>query len=282
MILFAKKKAYNYNVQNAFDQQLTRDSKTVMFSIVQKDGVVSKENIKVKKSVAEREYYTVEGYTYSEDGMVADIILIYQDVLTGESIPNADNVLVVDKIRTVYDDKDGVSKTVLTALNNGREVSLTIADDYLKDFEKFALDRGDILRYAVNNANELVKLEVIMDISKGWEHEGNAYPQGATIDATLRFSIGRVVAKDSRFIRYIDPAQYDSYSGFLGDCIATRTSYIPELTVIEMNNTGKPFVRAGNKSTDIEPGDFILEYITLQQLRATVVIKGTDSILKGE
>ncbi len=281
-ISFAKKKAYNYNQQDSFDQQLTRGSKTVMFSIVQKDGVVSKENIKVQKSLAEREFYTVEGYTYSEDGMVADIILIYQDVLTGESIPNGDNVLVVDKIRTVYDESDECSKQVLTGLFNGAESTFTVSKDYIKDFEKLALDRGDVIRYAVDNLNEITKVDVVLDLSKGWEREGNTYPQGAAIDATLRFAIGRVVAKDSRFIRYIDPAKYDSYSGFLGDCIATKTDYMPNMTVIEINNSGKPFIRAGNKTTDVEPGDFILEYATLQQLRATVVIKGIDSILKGE
>ena len=241
--------------------------------------LLTEDNISIRLfGFSERTSYIVEGYNYSEDGMVSDIIVNWVTYKTGGSIPNEDNLLVVTDLSVMYDNEEGCAKTVLQGFSLGKAVVYKINSDYINDFTGFNFEKGDILRYAVNNANEITLVEKIFDLSEGCKWKGYTYPEGVSVSGNPRFIFGRVVAYDSRYIRYINPEDYDSFSGFLGDCIATRTNYMSNITIIEKGSGSNIIIKSGSKLTDIEPGDFILEYTTQQQLRDSVIFKGFDKL----
>lgn len=273
--------SYHYNVQKAFDQTLTYDDKTTVFDVVRLPAgtPLTEDNISIRTfGFSERTSYIVEGYNYSEDGMVTDIIVNWVSYKTGGSIPNEDNLFVVSELSVMYDDVEGCAKTVLKGFSLGKPVVFKISSDYITDFTNSNFEKGDILRYAVNNANEITLVEKIFDLSEGCKWKGYTYPEGVAVSGNPRFVFGRVVAFDSRYVRYINPKDYITFSGFLGDCIATRTNYMPNITIIEKGSGSNIIIKSGSKLTDIEPGDFILEYTTQQQLRDSVIFKGFDKL----
>ncbi len=273
--------SYHYNVQKAFDQTLAYDDNTTVFDVVRLPAgtPLSEEYISIRTfGFSERTSYLVEGYNYSEDGMVTDIIVNWVTYKTGGSIPNEDNLLVVSEITVIYDEEEGFAKTVLEGFSLGKPVKFDVKYEYVKELSSMNFQKGDILRYAVNSANEITLVEKILDLSDGCTWKDYSYPEGVSVAGNPRFVLGRVVAFDSRYVRYITPTNYNSFSGFLGECFATRTNYMPNITIIEKGNAGNFIIRSGSKLTDIEPGDFILEYTTQQQLRDSVIFKGFDKI----
>lgn len=73
------------------------------------------------------------------------------------SIAQDASMLMVDKIVSVYDEKEGASLPVLVGISQGGEKTLTVSPVVKKEFESLNLQKGDTVRVAVSSTTEYLE-----------------------------------------------------------------------------------------------------------------------------
>lgn len=109
--------------------------------------------------------YTIDAYAYDYDTAYASVIAVYTGA-DGDAVEIAPEtpIMIVDKLSGVKTE-DGFSETQVSGLCGGRRTSFIMPDE--ARFNRIAVGRGDIIRYAVNDENRATAVDKLFDYKRG-------------------------------------------------------------------------------------------------------------------
>lgn len=284
MISYPEKRSYAYLTNKTFDSQCVVGEQTKYFSIekvdINNDGVGDVYDTSTlrccnKNYFVDRTYYTVEGYSLTKESEAA--VAILHIGASSDSISIGYNLMVVDEVRLISVDGEATYK--VKGFERGNTLEFGVDDDYLDEFDSLNIEKGDVVRYSINIANQITNIEMIFDISEPISASNPIQMSAESFAANTRIHYSKVIAKTSDNMLYYlycypsssSPFGADNYTGFLSDCLAFPASRYSKISVIEIYGS-RVFVRSGTLS-DIEQGDTFIDYSSLQAPYGFVLIK---------
>lgn len=208
--------------------------------------------------------YKLDSYYTNIDSQAADAIVNYTNV----DIVNFDCNAGIVVSRTGAKNSEGDSVYKLKLLVNNVETDLVCSAELNSVVS--AIDKGDVLRYEVDEAGVVADIRHIYDASEK-TYLLSSNPSYSAYVSSVRESYGKVVKISNDFIRvsYDIDKTYTPLSAF-----SLESYHIPKfkVTVVKNLGNGKIHVEAGD-ITDIDTGDKVVIVTRSSTGKALAVIK---------
>ncbi len=199
-----------------FSMSFSTNSATKVFIVSPNEGTEEDEfSVKSNSYFVNDSSYTVEAYNINEGG-IADVVVCWNNI-TAVDVGVSSSLMMVDLIADGIN-SDGENVKVLCGLINGKYSEYTVKTDVSLEVPsgetKRSIKRGDVVRFALNDKNEICNISVDVNIdtqrtvnagfgsvytSVGWGFSGVVY----SIDGNFAI-VSKVVGEPLKSIDFTD------------------------------------------------------------------------------
>jgi len=216
-----------YYKNGTFQGKFAIDAKTTIFNIPEEHKDYDAYYVSGKGDLKEDDY-TVIAFN-ATDYLYSDLVIMKE----GGSSSYVENIALVKKVLTVYDDTHGDGYAV-ELMASGKEMTLEVYNNSLPT----DLDKGDIVRYSLKRDGNCLQMAKIFDYSamKGTYVKNLSTSTSAAYTAKHRFSYGRVTSKNNTMFA-LTYGQKNDAEVFIGDSCNVAI-YDPQSKTVEKGSIG--------------------------------------------